>query len=217
MPRSQVRCRFNAAAAPARTNLDDPAFSAFNSLVEVTALSTDPNDGSVNHDGAEPVYGPAYGAVHTGATQAGTPAGQPGSPLTGGPSQPYTATYPPYPSDVPAAGGISAPVASGLAYFTVIPAVIFLLLEPYRYQPLVRFHSWQSIFYFLAVAAIRVVEMLLVAMLPSSLAFSISSLLSLVLLIGWLIAVIKAFQGSRWLLPVIGSYASQTASTVSTR
>jgi len=112
-------------------------------------------------------------------------------------------------------GGLSTPVASGLAYFTVIPAVFFLLLEPYRSQPLLRFHSWQSIFYFLAVAAIRVVEMLLISMLPSSIAFSISSLLSLLLFIAWLIAVIKAFQGSRWLLPVIGSYASQTASTVS--
>ncbi len=134
-----------------------------------------------------------------------------------GQSPPYTAPYPPYPSDVPTPGGLSTPVASGLAYFTVVPAVFFLLLEPYRSQPLVRFHSWQSIFYFLAVAAIRVLEMLLVSMLPSNIAFSISGLLSLALFIAWLVAVIKAFQGDKWLLPVVGSYAAQTASTISSR
>ncbi len=172
-----------------------------------------PDERSVNQGGAEPVYGPAY----TGDPQA-RPAGEPVRPYADGPPPPYRAPYPPYPSDVPATGGgLSTPVASGLAYFTVIPAVIFLLLEPYRSNPTVRFHSWQSIFYFLAGAAIRVMELLLVSMLPYGLAASISGLLSLVLFIGWLIAVIKAFQGEKWLLPVIGSYALQTSSKVSTR
>ena len=178
-------------------------------------MSTDRNDGSARQDGAEPVYGPPYRSVQAGGPPAPPESEPPRGPFVDGPAPPYTAPYPPYPSDVPMIGGLSTPVASGLAYFTVIPAVFFLLLEPYRSQPLLRFHSWQSIFYFLAVAAIRVVEMLLISMLASSIAFSISSLLSLLLFIAWLIAVIKAFQGSRWLLPVIGSYASQTASTVS--
>ena len=176
------------------------------------ALSTTPNGGSAKQDGAEPVYGPGF----TSEPQMNA-TGEPRRPFVDGPSPPYTAPYPPYPSDVPAIGGISTPVASGLAYFTVVPAVFFLLMEPYRSDPAVRFHSWQSIFYFLAVAAIRVVEMLLISMMPSNIAFSISSLLSLVLCLGWLVAVIKAFQGNKWMLPVIGSYASQTASTVSSR
>jgi uncharacterized membrane protein len=179
-------------------------------------LSVDPANGSASQDGAEPVYGPAYGAVHTGPQQT-SPNEPPRRSFVDGQSPPYTAPYPPYPSDVPTPGGISTPVACGLAYFTVVPAVFFLLLEPYRSNPLVRFHSWQSVFYFLAVAAIRVVEMLLVSMLPSNIAFSLGSLLSLALFIAWLVAVIKAFQGSKWMLPVIGSYAAQTASTVSTR
>ena len=117
---------------------------------------------------------------------------------------------------MPVSGDVSAPVASGLAYF-VVPAVYFLTSEPYRSDPLVRFHSWQSIFYFLAVAAIRVVELLLISMLPSNIAYTITGLLLIALCTAWLIAMIKAFQGSKWLLPVIGSYAEQTASTVSSR
>lgn len=193
-----------------------PAFPAFNAFDEVTGLNTDPSVAGVNQDGAEPVYGPAYGSVHTGE-QAGASGATTRPPVERGPAPPYTAPYPPYPSDVPAPAGISPSAAAGLAYFTVLPAVLFLLLEPYRSHPLVRFHSWQSIFYFLAVAAIRVVELLLIAMLPASIAYLVTSLLLIVLSIGWLIAVIKAFQGSRWLLPVIGEYASQTASTVSSR
>ena len=80
-----------------------------------------------------------------------------------------------------------------------------------------RFHSWQAIFYFLAVAAIRVVELLLVSMMPVNIAYSATGLLVILVGAAWLIAVIKAFQGNKWMLPVIGSYAEQTASTVSTR
>lgn len=180
-------------------------------------MNTSSSVGGEQQDGAEPVYGPAYGAVHTGEAQGSAKAQQARPPFVDGPPPPYTAPYPPYPSDVPAVGGLSTPVASGLAYFTVIPAVFFLLLEPYRSQRVVRFHSWQSIFYFLSVAGIRVLESLMVSMLPSPIAFTIGSLLSLALFVLWLIATVKAFQGVQWQLPVIGSYAAQTASTVSTR
>ncbi len=134
------------------------------------------------------------------------------------PAPPYTAPYPPYlTGDEPSSGGLSIEVASGLAYFTVIPAIGFLLLQPYRSNALIRFHSWQSIFYFLTLAGVRVVEILLVTMLPSPVAFTISSLLSLLLFAGWLMATVKAFQGSKLHLLFIGEYAEQTAGTVSTR
>ncbi len=130
----------------------------------------------------------------------------------------YTAPYPPYlTADDPYAGALSVRVASGLAYFTVLPAIFFLLLKPYRSNPVIRFHSWQSIFYFLVLAGVRVVESLLVSMLPSPVAFTISGLLSLALFAGWLMATIKAFQGSKLHLFLIGDFAEQTASTASTR
>ena len=37
-------------------------------------------------------------------------------------------------------------VAGMLAYITLIPAIIFLVMEPYNKSRFVRFHSWQNIF-----------------------------------------------------------------------
>ena len=42
--------------------------------------------------------------------------------------------------------GLSENAASGLAYLTFIPAIIFLVVAPYNQNSRVRFHSWQSIF-----------------------------------------------------------------------
>ncbi len=48
------------------------------------------------------------------------------------------------------AGAPAAPleenVAGMLAYFTIIPAIIFLLIEPYNRNRFVRFHSFQCLF-----------------------------------------------------------------------
>jgi uncharacterized membrane protein len=37
-------------------------------------------------------------------------------------------------------------VAGMLAYITIIPAIVFLVMEPYNRNRFIRFHSWQSIF-----------------------------------------------------------------------
>jgi len=46
-----------------------------------------------------------------------------------------------------AASGLADNVAGMLAYFTIIPAIVFLVLEPYNRSRFVRFHAWQSIFF----------------------------------------------------------------------
>ena len=43
--------------------------------------------------------------------------------------------------------GLADNVAGMLAYFTIIPAIIFLVLEPYNRSRFVRFHAWQSIIF----------------------------------------------------------------------
>src|SRR5215467_6486148 len=40
---------------------------------------------------------------------------------------------------------ISENAASAIAYFTFIPAAVFLLMRPYKESQSVRFHAWQSI------------------------------------------------------------------------
>ena len=50
----------------------------------------------------------------------------------------------------PAANTTAAPLAENiagmLAYFTIIPAIVFLLIEPYNKNHFVRFHSFQCLF-----------------------------------------------------------------------
>ena len=52
-----------------------------------------------------------------------------------------------------AAAGLTDNVAGALAYLTIIPAILFLVLEPFNKRRFVRFHAFQSIFFFVAWAA----------------------------------------------------------------
>ena len=55
-----------------------------------------------------------------------------------------------------AASGLTDNVAGMLAYVTFIPAIIFLVTEPYNKSRFIRFHSFQSIFLFVAVVILHV-------------------------------------------------------------
>src|SRR5580698_722078 len=87
---------------------------------------------------------------------------------------PAYSTVPPAYSNVPpgyAAGapvtssGLSDNAAAAIAYITFIPAVIFLVLEPYNRVPLVRFHSWQSIGLSVVAFALHAIVTILATML----------------------------------------------------
>ena len=53
--------------------------------------------------------------------------------------------------------GLSDNAASGLAYFTLIPAIIFLVVAPYNQKANIRFHCWQSIFLGIACIVVDVI------------------------------------------------------------
>ena len=123
---------------------------------------------------------------------------------------PLSAAVPPAagaPIPPPAASSAIDPkLASAIAYLTFIPAVLFLLIEPYNKTPLVRFHSFQSIGLFVLCLGVDVV----VRMLPFGLLW-MGSLISLAFFVIWLIVVIKAFQGEWFKLPIIGDFAMKQA------
>lgn len=171
-------------------------------------------EGDRNRNGAEPVYGPAYTAPAHDKAKVNASAGRSVENNLDGPSPPYMAPYPPYPSDVPDTLPIPVNVTAALAYL-IVPAVVFLLVPPYRSQPILRFHSWQAIFYFLVGVAVREVELVVASMLPSAVAFLLSGLLMLLLFTGWIVVVIKALQGERLLLPVVGHLAEHTGRSTS--
>lgn len=103
------------------------------------------------------------------------------------------------------AAGLQDNVAGLLCYF-LIPAIIFLVIEPYNRNRFVRFHAFQGIFYHVAWIVVAIVVM----MIPF-LNFVLWPLANLALFIGWIVCLIKAFQGQMFKLPVIGPIAEKQA------
>ena len=108
--------------------------------------------------------------------------------------------------------GLSENAASGLAYVTFIPAIVFLVTPPYNQSQNIRFHSWQSIF--LTIACIVVdVALTVLLQLPffGFMTLALWPLVGLAFLIIWILVLIKAFNGQRFKLPVIGDLAEKQA------
>ena len=115
----------------------------------------------------------------------------------------------------PAAAGLTDNVAGALAYVTILPAIMFLVLEPFNRKPFVRFHAFQSIFFFIAWTVLGI-GMAFIAHIPF-LGWATVLLWPLISLAGfviWLILALKAYQGQMFKLPVIGDMAEKQANAV---
>ena len=114
----------------------------------------------------------------------------------------------------PASTGLTDNAAGALAYVTIIPAIIFLIMEPYNKNSFVRFHSIQCILLCVAVVVIDMVlgmlSMFTIFWMPL-LHLALWPLLSLFWLAVWALCVYNAYQGKRFKLPVIGTLAEQIA------
>jgi len=113
----------------------------------------------------------------------------------------------------PATGtGLADNVAGMLAYVTIIPAIVFLVVEPYNKSRFIRFHSFQSIFFGVAWTALWIV-LNIVAHIPflGFLTILIWPLVGLAGLVIWIILLLKANQGLMFKLPVIGDLAEKQA------
>ena len=107
---------------------------------------------------------------------------------------------------------ISYNAASAIAYFTFIPAAIFLLIPPYKESQIVRFHAWQSIFLCMVAFGVDIVlggiALLTIFLGTSALAYMLR-LVMLVWLVLWVACVIQALNGKRLKLPIIGGIAEK--------
>jgi uncharacterized membrane protein len=108
-----------------------------------------------------------------------------------------------------AATGLTDNAASGLAYFTFIPAIIFLVAAPYNTNPKIKFHAWQSIFLNCALIGVWIINFILV-FIPI-LGWLISLVLLLGMLVLWVLCIVKAFNGDRFMIPIIGPLAAKQA------
>jgi uncharacterized membrane protein len=176
-------------------------------LCPVCGKEVNPQSAFCNHCGAPVAAAPAdtagYAPVSTGYTPVGSGAGVP---PPGYVAQPATA----------AGSGLSDSAASALAYVTIIPAIIFLVLEPYNKVPLIRFHSFQSIGLCVAAVILQVLITILSIVLHFipliGLLFAlVHMVLALGLFLVWILVLLKASKGEWYKLPVIGDFAEKQA------
>ncbi len=109
-------------------------------------------------------------------------------------------------------GGLSDNVAGMLAYVTIVPAIIFLVIEPFNRNRFVRFHAFQSIFFYLGWLVLSI-ALGIVGGIPvlGWATLLIWPLVGLGGLIIWILLLVKAYGGQTFKLPVIGAMAEKQA------
>jgi uncharacterized membrane protein len=110
----------------------------------------------------------------------------------------------------PATTGLADNVAGALAYVTIVPAIVFLVVEPYNRNRFVRFHAFQSLCFGIGWA---ILHQVLYILLPWFL-WRLWGLIDLALFIVGVMLIVKAYQGQKWKLPVIGDFAEKQANAV---
>lgn len=160
-----------------------------------------------------PKCGASLDSANNFCTSCGTPAASAASATSPGSAQAVAAPV------LTASTGMSSNVAGLLCYvFGLITGVIFLVIEPYKRDPFVRFHAFQSVFFNLGTIvfwiAWNIIQFALSAMTHGI--FSII-LIPLDLLIGvglfafWLVLMFKAYNGQRYMVPFVGPLAAKQA------
>lgn len=109
------------------------------------------------------------------------------------------------------AAGLTENVASALCYaLGLITGILFLVLAPYNQNRNIRFHAFQSIFYNVAYLVVWI-GISMIGVVTHGMTFLLMPLIGLAFFVGWLVLLIKAYQGQKLVLPVIGPMAEQQA------
>jgi uncharacterized membrane protein len=139
-----------------------------------------------------------------------------GAAVSAGPTPGGYAPPPPGPARQDMADNVAAALCYSL---TVITGILFLVLEPYNKNRLIRFHAFQAIFFWVAAVGIGIAGALFgltLGPLPV-IGFIFGALLRLALFAGlfvvWVMLVYKAYNNERWVLPVIGPLAEKQANS----
>jgi uncharacterized membrane protein len=117
-------------------------------------------------------------------------------------------------------GGLPENLAGALAYFTFLPAIVFLLLQPYRKNRFVRFHALQCLLFTVATILIALLlwlaslALFAVPVLGPLLVVLVAAVATLAAIFAWLVLVIKAFQGATYKLALVGEFAEQYADRI---
>jgi uncharacterized membrane protein len=125
-------------------------------------------------------------------------------PASAVPTPEYIPPAPPPPGYVPLDGaGMSDNAAGALAYITIIPAIIFLLIAPYNRKPFVKFHAIQELGLSVALFVLGFFRII------PFLGLLIYIVGALVLLVMWILCIVKALGGGAFKVPLLGDFAAK--------
>ena len=148
----------------------------------------------------------------------GKAAGQPAAGAAAAQPAPQAPPAGGYSTAAPAASApLADNVAGMLAYFTIIPSIIFLLVEPYNRNRFVRSHSFQNLFFAAAMVAVWIglavlsIVLHVVPVIGWIVGTLLWALVWLGVFIAWVLLIIKAYQGQMYKLPFIGDLAEKQA------
>ena len=108
--------------------------------------------------------------------------------------------------------GMTDNVAAALSYIWIV-GLIFLLIEPYNKNRVVRFHAFQSVFYGVAWMILWFGMHIVFAIMPflGLLILPIYALIGLGGFVYWLFLAFKAYNNEQYKIPVIGEIAAKQA------
>lgn len=109
---------------------------------------------------------------------------------------------------------------AGLLAYLFVPAILFLVLDPYKKNKFIRFHSFQCLFFAAAWFVLWIILHIVGSvlwMIPVVGWMVVLVLFPLIHLLGLLLGIflmIKAFKGEKFKLPVLGDLAEKQANAV---
>lgn len=98
---------------------------------------------------------------------------------------------------------------AALAYLTLVPAAVLLLLPAYRHSTFVRFHAWQSVLLWGAFGLITIVSLFLFNVTAAMAFLLLGILAALAMFFLWVVLSLKAWQGELFELPLFGTLAER--------
>lgn len=124
------------------------------------------------------------------------------------------------PAQPAASAGITNNVAGALCYILgVITGVIFLVIEPYKNNRFIRFHAFQSIFFWVVCVAFWMIwSWVIVGMLFATGGLGLLEVIGLLFIVirlamlaAWVFLIYKAYNNEEFKLPFIGDLAAKQA------
>jgi uncharacterized membrane protein len=117
---------------------------------------------------------------------------------------------------VPSSTGLDPNVAAALAYLAgPFSGVLILMVE--RSNDYVRFHAWQAVVGLggLGLVAAGTLVLSFLTLLLSPMVFAVLNglayALAILWVVVWMVCLVKAFTGTRWMMPVAGRHAERLA------